>query len=100
MRCPSCGFDLTDIHDGKSSVTHPRLRNTPTEGKDDMAEMDAQQLDTLLRSIGALEPLIREHADEAERNGRLSETVVAALAEAGVFRMFIPRSLGGLEVSP
>ncbi len=65
-----------------------------------MAEMDAQQLDTLLRSIGALEPLIREHADEAERNGRLSETVVAALAEAGVFRMFIPRSLGGLEVPP
>ena len=61
-----------------------------------MAEVDTQQLDTLISSVRRLEPLIREHADEAERNGRLSQVVAAALAEAGVFRMFIPKSLGGL----
>lgn len=65
-----------------------------------MAEVDTQQLDTLLSSVRRLEPLIREHADEAERNGRLSQVVAVALAEAGVFRMFIPKSLGGLEVRP
>ena len=65
-----------------------------------MAEVDTQQLDTLLSSVRTLDPLIREHADEAERNGRLSQAVVAALAEAGVFRMYIPQSLGGLEVPP
>ena len=32
-----------------------------------MAEMDTQQLDTLLSSVRTLEPLIREHADEAEQ---------------------------------
>lgn len=50
--------------------------------------------------VRRLEPLIRAHADEAERNGRLSQVVAAALAEAGVFRMCTLKSLGGLEVLP
>jgi len=59
-----------------------------------------QQLDTLINSVRSLEPLIREHADEAEQNRRLSQPVVAAFAEAGLFRMFVPHRLGGLEVAP
>jgi alkylation response protein AidB-like acyl-CoA dehydrogenase len=54
----------------------------------------------LLNSIHTLTPLIREHADEAERNRRLSPPVVTALAEAGFFRLYTPRTLGGLEVDP
>ena len=54
----------------------------------------------LLDSVLGLAPLIRDRADEAERNHRLSPAVVRALAEAGVFRMGVPRALGGLEVSP
>ena len=65
-----------------------------------MAEVDSHNRDTLLNSVRTLEPLIREHTDEAERNGRLSQVVAAALAEAGVFRMYIPKSLGGLEILP
>ena len=65
-----------------------------------MAEVETQQLDNLLSAVRTLAPLIREHADEAERNRRLSPPVVTALAEAGLFRMWIPRALGGLEVSP
>jgi alkylation response protein AidB-like acyl-CoA dehydrogenase len=49
------------------------------------------------RSLG---PLIREHADRAERERRLSPEVIAALGEAGFFRLLLPRSLGGLEVDP
>jgi indole-3-acetate monooxygenase len=54
----------------------------------------------LLDVVRALEPVIRQHADEAERNHRLSQPVVDALARAGLFRMWVPKTLGGLEVSP
>jgi alkylation response protein AidB-like acyl-CoA dehydrogenase len=55
---------------------------------------------TLLDAVRALEPLIREHADEAECHRKLSQPVVTALAEAGLFRLYTPRTLGGFEVDP
>jgi alkylation response protein AidB-like acyl-CoA dehydrogenase len=65
-----------------------------------MLDASAPQLDQLLGTVHTLEPLIRAHADEAERNRRLSPAVVKALAQAGIFRMYTPRTLGGLEVDP
>ena len=63
-----------------------------------MAVQEATE--TLLNFVNKLEPLIREYADEAERNRCLSQPVVDALAEAGFFRLYTPRTLGGLEVNP
>ena len=63
-----------------------------------MTGQDASE--TLLDTVSMLEPLIRQHADEAERNRRLSLPVVRALTEAGLFRMCVPLALGGLEVAP
>jgi alkylation response protein AidB-like acyl-CoA dehydrogenase len=54
----------------------------------------------LIEAAQALEPVIREHADEAEQKRRLSRPVVEALAAAGLFRLYAPKSLGGLEVDP
>ena len=54
--------------------------------------VDLQQKARDLRS------LIAEHADEAERNRRVSTPVIEALASAGVFHMFVPREFGGGEV--
>jgi indole-3-acetate monooxygenase len=65
-----------------------------------MADISAAHLDRLLTAISSLEPLIRAHADEAEHNRRLSPVVVTALAEAGIFRMYTPETLGGMEVDP
>jgi alkylation response protein AidB-like acyl-CoA dehydrogenase len=65
-----------------------------------MAEGKDHQLDMLLNTVRTLEPLIREYADEAERNRRLSQPVVTALAEAGFFRLYTPRTLGGFELDP
>lgn len=65
-----------------------------------MPEVNISHLDLLLGAVHRLEPLIRAHAEEAERNRRLSPIVVAALAEAGIFRMYTPRTLGGFEVDP
>ncbi len=60
-----------------------------------------QQLDTrqqLLETIEQLRGLIEEHADSAEQTTRLSQPVVDAFIEHGLFRIAVPASLGGLEV--
>ena len=56
--------------------------------------------DDLLEEIKELEPLIRSSADEAERERRLSTPVAHALRDIGCYRMFRPRSRGGLEFDP
>lgn len=56
--------------------------------------------ETVLQRVRALEPLVRAHADAAERERRLDTEVVDALRDAGCFRMFTPRALGGLEMDP
>jgi alkylation response protein AidB-like acyl-CoA dehydrogenase len=60
----------------------------------------AGQAEDLLAAVRRLGPLIRDHAAEAERARRLSPLVMQALAEAGLFRLLLPRSLGGLEIDP
>jgi indole-3-acetate monooxygenase len=65
-----------------------------------MPEVTSPHRDQLLTAVQGLGPLIRAHADEAERNHRLSPLVVTALAEAGIFRMYTPCTLGGFEVDP
>lgn len=54
----------------------------------------------LLAATTALLPLIRESRDEIEGQRRVSESVVQGMADAGIFKAFYPRSLGGLEVDP
>ena len=54
--------------------------------------MTAQEASAaLLNAVDTLEPLIRQHADEAERHRRLALPVVQALTEAGIFRMCASR---------
>ena len=47
-----------------------------------------------------LTPLVREHADEAERERRLPRQVADAMALAGLHRVAAPRSVGGGECDP
>ncbi len=53
-----------------------------------------------LATVEALAPQIRASAKEFERQRRLPQTLVLAMAKAGLFRLWIPRSLGGEEVDP
>jgi alkylation response protein AidB-like acyl-CoA dehydrogenase len=55
---------------------------------------------TLMDAAREIGPLIRKHADEAERERRLSKPVLEALKETGLLKMAIPKSLGGLESDP
>src|SRR5262245_23364460 len=54
----------------------------------------------LLTNARALGPLLQENSERAEKERRLPKAVFAALADAGLQRMFTPRSLGGLELDP
>ncbi|MEX0784443.1 MAG: acyl-CoA dehydrogenase family protein [Dehalococcoidia bacterium] len=53
-----------------------------------------------LERVRALRSLIRDEATAQERETRLAPAVVEALREAGVYRMAVPRALGGDELSP
>jgi alkylation response protein AidB-like acyl-CoA dehydrogenase len=52
----------------------------------------------LLAVARSLEPLIRRHAPALESGRRMPDELVDALYDTGVFRAFLPRELGGLEV--
>jgi alkylation response protein AidB-like acyl-CoA dehydrogenase len=56
--------------------------------------------ESLLARARTLEPIIREHAGTTERQRRLASPVLHEMREAGLFRMFTPRALGGLEADP
>jgi len=55
---------------------------------------------TPLENVRALVRLIKEDSDWIESERRLSDAVVRALIEAGVFRLFVPRVLGGNKADP
>jgi alkylation response protein AidB-like acyl-CoA dehydrogenase len=54
----------------------------------------------LIDRFRGLERTLVDGRDWAERHGRLADPVIAALVEAGIARLYLPRSLGGLEVDP
>jgi alkylation response protein AidB-like acyl-CoA dehydrogenase len=53
-----------------------------------------------LDAVRALAPLVRDHEDTIEQERCLPKPVIRGLVEAGVFQMFVPRSLGGDEIDP
>lgn len=48
----------------------------------------------------ALVPLLREKSDEGERLRRVPDTVMAAMKDAGLFRILQPKRWGGYEMHP
>ena len=53
----------------------------------------------LLAAVAALAPRLRAASDEIERGRSLTEPLVEALVDAGLYRLFLPRSLGGGETN-
>jgi alkylation response protein AidB-like acyl-CoA dehydrogenase len=50
--------------------------------------------------VTRLEPVLRENAMVAEAERNLSQAAMAAMVEAGIFRTWMPRAFGGLEMAP
>lgn len=47
-----------------------------------------------------LMPMLREDADECEKHRQVTERCVAAMIERGIFKMLLPKSIGGAELDP
>ncbi len=56
--------------------------------------------DDLLAAVRALEPQLRAASGDIERGRSLTEPMVAALVDAGLYRLLLPRTLGGGEIDP
>src|SRR5262245_19049949 len=56
--------------------------------------------DALLAAVRALAPRLCAASAEVERGRTLTEPLVQAMVDAGLYRMLLPRSLGGGEVDP
>jgi len=55
---------------------------------------------TLLEEVRKLEPMIREAETVIENERRMPDAITDALYDNGMYRAFMPRELGGLEVHP
>lgn len=60
----------------------------------------SDEVPALLERLREIAPLLTAEADETERLRELSPAVIEALHASGVFRLGIPRELGGYEASP
>src|SRR5437764_14558899 len=54
----------------------------------------------LLDAIQHVAPLIRERRDEFDKLRRLPDDIFETLAAAGLFRLWLPKAIGGPELSP
>src|SRR3712207_5412709 len=50
-----------------------------------------------LERVGALAPLVEQYRAEGEQQRRLPKPLAEALRQAGLFSLWVPRSLGGAE---
>jgi indole-3-acetate monooxygenase len=60
-------------------------------------QLEAADLVAAARQLG---PMILDRREESERERRLSPTVLLAMHEARLFRMYVPVEYGGLETDP
>lgn len=74
------------------------LESTPLESTGRLHVSD--DVPALLVRIDEITPLLKSQAEENEELGRLTDPAVQALHNSGVFRLGIPRELGGYEASP
>lgn len=65
-----------------------------------MTPLDCRSADALLDAVDGLRSDIAAAADEIEQERQLPPALVARIAEAGLFRMAVPRALGGAEADP
>ena len=62
--------------------------------------MAEYEIDDYLRTAQALAARVAAQADRIERERRIPEDLAGELADAGLFRLLVPRSLGGGELAP
>jgi len=57
-------------------------------------------MEQLFESVVQIAPMLTKAVEQDEQNTRVSEPVFKALRNAGLYKLFLPASLGGLEIDP
>ena len=65
-----------------------------------MVMTEVSEQDRLIGRLRELQPLIRKSGEWSEANRRMHPDVFEALSEAGLFSIWKPAGLGGLELDP
>lgn len=65
-----------------------------------MNSTQTREGEALIEAARALRPQIERYADQIEEDRQLPQALVDALAQAGLFKMLVPKSLGGSETDP
>ncbi len=69
-------------------------RNSMTMPKEQISN------ETFITKARAIGPALRQQVNQEESDRKLSGSTVTALREAGLYRLFLPKSLGGFETDP
>ena len=62
-----------------------------------MEQLFSERVRPYFDKVKEIAPIIREHADRAEREAQMPQEVADAFHEGGLFRVFLPREMGGGE---
>ena len=77
------------------------MSSQPTFGSlDPLSAIPVAVDESLVTTAHDVGSTIAKHVQTTERNRRLAPPVIDALRAAGLFRLFTPRALGGLEIDP
>jgi indole-3-acetate monooxygenase len=60
----------------------------------------ADRVAPYVERVNSIGPIAREYADWAEQNARPANELVEALRDADLFRLLVPRNMGGAGLSP
>ncbi|MGH7924916.1 MAG: acyl-CoA dehydrogenase family protein, partial [Candidatus Binatus sp.] len=64
-----------------------------------MDQLISERARPYFEKVQRLAPIIREYADRAEREAQMPREVAEAFHQAGLFRVLLPRAMGGGEVT-
>ena len=67
---------------------------------DEFVAAPASRVAEYLEAIEGLTPLVEEHRAAFDRDRRLPVAIFQSLADAGLFRLWLPAAMGGPELSP
>src|ERR1700733_1215697 len=89
------------------SVFHiaPRCRHNSGDSWEDGVMDGSNVTDAALRQdyierARELKPMLQADADECEKHRQVTERCVNAMIERGIFKMLLPKSIGGAELDP
>jgi alkylation response protein AidB-like acyl-CoA dehydrogenase len=68
------------------------------EQEDNMTTMAHLTEESVPEAVERIRPVIEAHRDEAESERRLSDAVVSAMKNEGLFKLWLPKEMGGAEL--